>query len=253
MRLGIIFLFLLSMNLYAQFGGEFHNEYKSGFDEEFMAGFEDEFNNQKNFDPLEGYNRFMTNVNDKIYVYGLNPLAKGYKKVTPEPIRQNVKNFFYNLMYPIRVSNNLLQGKFKNAVEETGSFFLNSTLGLCGLFDVAAEEEILRHEEDFGQTLGFYGVPSGFHIVLPLLGPSNLRDFPASFVDGTMSPLNATNALNYELPRNSTQSLYLHGFRTINEYSYKVQSYESMKKNTIDTYIFMKDMYENRREKLINE
>ena len=241
MRQLIIALFCLCVSLQAQ------------VDSDFESGFEDEFSQESDYDPLEGYNRFMTKVNDKIYVYALNPITKGYKEVTPYQFRDRVSDFFHNILYPIRLVNNVLQGKVDGAVVETGRFLVNTTFGVGGLFDAATAQGIKRYDEDFGQTLGYYGVPKGFHIVLPVVGPSNLRDFSASFIDGAISPLNHTNAVNYEIPDNSNESFYLHSGRIVNDYSYKVDNYDLVKKNSVDFYLFMKDMYETKREKMIKE
>ncbi len=219
-----------------------------------MQSFDAEFSEpEEDFDPLQGYNEVMTQINDRIYVYAFNPLARTYKKVMPKRVRGFVNNFFHNIYFPIRFTNNAFQGKAQNCVEETGRFFLNTTLGLGGLFDPASNEGLIRHDEDFGQTLGYYGVGSGFHIVLPVLGPSNLRDFSASFVDGVLSPIGTNDDLNYRIPESDRASGAWQGAKALSDYSYYVDDYEKMKKEAIDLYHFYKNVYEQRRERLIAE
>ena len=127
------------------------------------------------YDPLEGINRAIfgfNNVADKII---LEPTAKGYKKL-PTPVQSGIGNFINNLKLPLVAVNQLLQGQGKNAAESTGRFLVNSTIGIFGLIDVADNLGLEQKEEDFGQTLATWGVGDGFYVVLPLFGPSNLRD-----------------------------------------------------------------------------
>jgi phospholipid-binding lipoprotein MlaA len=227
-------------------------------DEVITNDFSDEFTEQKVevFDPLSGYNRVMTSFNDKAYVYFLNPVAEGYATVVPEVARIGVSNFFDNILFPIRFVNNLLQFKFKNSVEELGRFLMNSTFGILGLMDPATEQlGWEKHNEDFGQTLGFYGVGSGFHIVLPLLGPSNLRDSVALVADGYVSPINyfGNSDLNYKIPNNDEQTIYIATGKVINRTSLTLGQYESLKKDALDLYPFLRDIYEQKREKEIKE
>jgi phospholipid-binding lipoprotein MlaA len=242
----IIFTFILLFNIVV------------ASDEVITNDFSDEFTEQKVevFDPLSGYNRVMTSFNDKAYVYFLNPVAEGYATVVPEVARIGVSNFFDNILFPIRFVNNLLQFKFKNSVEELGRFLMNSTFGILGLMDPATEQlGWEKHNEDFGQTLGFYGVGSGFHIVLPLLGPSNLRDSVALVADGYVSPINyfGNSDLNYKIPNNDEQTIYIATGKVINRTSLTLGQYESLKKDALDLYPFLRDIYEQKREKEIKE
>ena len=129
-------------------------------------------------DPWEPFNRAMFNFNDRLYFGVLKPVAEAYRAIVPEPSRVSVGNFFSNLRSPIRFVNCLLQANVIGAATELFRFMLNITIGLAGLFDAAGSEEIglLRQDEDFGQTLGFYGIGHGFYIVWPFLGPSSPRD-----------------------------------------------------------------------------
>lgn len=216
--------------------------------------FEDEFEDEETelFDPLEGYNRWMTSVNDDIYIYMFNPLSKGYAAVVPKPARVGVSNVFHNLKFPIRFSNNLLQLKFDRSIKEFGRFFINSTVGVLGIFDVAKAGGVEPQEEDFGQTLGHYGVGSGFHIVLPFLGPSNLRDSLGFAVDTAIDPISSAS-LEYQLPQTTIESLGLSTAYYINKNSLHLGEYENLKKDALDLYIFFRDTYEQKRAKAIEQ
>ena len=226
------------------------NNSQSLEDDEFADEFEDE--TKEVFDPLEGYNRMMTNVNDKIYLYAFNPLSEGYAFVMPKPVRVGVSNAFDNLKFPIRFVNNILQLKFDHSIKELGRFMVNSTVGVLGLFDVATKAGIKRYDEDFGQTLGYWGVGSGFHIVLPFLGPSNLRDTLGFAVDTAISPRTDTG-LKYQIPNNNLESLGYASLYYINKNSLHLGEYENLKKDALDVYTFFRDSYEQKRAKEISE
>ncbi len=153
---------------------------------------------------------------------------------------------FSNLVFPVRFVNNVLQLKFDNALEETGRFLINSTFGLLGFFDPAKEElEWKAHNEDF-----FYGVGPGPHVVLPFLGPSNMRDAFSIIPD---SMLNPTSEYFYDLPFDASNGIVLNGVFYINKASLHLGEYESLKKDAIDFYPFMRDLYEQNRINEIKE
>ena len=235
-------------------------------DEEFDDGFEDEFESAEKeiFDPLSGYNTVMTEFNDGFYVYVLDPVARGYEWVMPDLAQRGVKNFFHNLLFPIRFVNNALQLKPINAGEELFRFIINSTVGIFGLWDPAKEWfDLEAHEEDFGQTLGYYGVGGGFHIVLPFLGPSNLRDMFSLYPDMQMDPVYYVENRPYNLPkkegeylgmsRQAVQQSNLLILKTVNQESLRIGQYENLKKDAIELYPFLRDVYEQNRAKLIEE
>ncbi len=141
-------------------------------------------------DPLEGFNRAMYSFNDKFDRYLLKPVAKGYRAITPKPVRKSISNFFGNLHDPGIMLNNLLQGKPGQAASDLGRFLVNSTVGIAGLFDVATRMGMQKHNEDFGQTLAVWGVGDGPYLVLPFFGPSNFRDGPSLIVDWETYPPN---------------------------------------------------------------
>lgn len=130
-------------------------------------------------DPLEGYNRAVFRFNDAVDRSVLKPTATAYKKATPSFVQTGVNNFFGNLSDAWSGVNNLLQGKGEAGMGDVTRFAFNSTFGIFGLLDIASEAGIPKHNEDFGQTLGVWGVPSGPYLMLPLLGPSTVRDTAA--------------------------------------------------------------------------
>lgn len=142
------------------------------------------------YDPLEDWNRGVYAFNDGVDRAVLEPVAKGYRAVTNEPIRGGVSNFLTNLNQPVVFVNTVLQGKPGAAIDTFSRFTVNSTVGLAGIFDVATPLNVPEHREDFGQTLGVWGVPNGPYLVLPLMGSSNLRDVAGFGVDAAFNPLN---------------------------------------------------------------
>ena len=238
------------------------DEEEEGFDDEF----EDEFGaaDKEVFDPLSGYNRVMTDFNDSLYVWVLDPVARGYRWVLPYAARRGVKNFFHNLLFPLRFVNNALQLKIKNTGEEFLRFSINSTIGILGFWDPAKEWfDLEAHEEDFGQTLGYYGVGGGFHVVLPFLGPSNVRDMFSLYPDMQMDPVNYVENRPYNFPKQegeyqgvskqTLQEVDLTLLKIINRESLRIGQYANLKKDAIELYPFLRDVYEQNRAKLIKE
>ncbi len=228
------------------------DDFESGFD----AAFEEEFKVETadEFDPLSDYNRAMTTFNDGLFTNVLFPVARGYRYVVPEPGREAVSKFFNNLHFPVRFVNNLLQLKLLNTGEETLRFVVNSTVGLLGFFDPAeAWLGLEGHEEDFGQTLGHYGVGGGFHIVLPIFGPSNLRDTVGMTVDWYIDPAVYWETRYYNIYANYYEGLGVRSAELLNESSLHIEEYESLKKDAVDLYPFFKNVYRQNREKKISE
>ena len=144
---------------------------------------------EENPDPWERMNRKLFNMNDNLDRRILKPIAKGYKKVMPKPMARAVGNVFGNMDDVGDAVNNLLQGKVKESISDVARVLINSTIGLGGLFDPASRMGLEDHDESFGQTLAKWGVPSGPYIVLPLVGPTTLRDMMGSPVDFELDPL----------------------------------------------------------------
>ena len=225
--------------------------------DESFNDFEDEFTTQDttdSWDPLKIYNVPMTQFNDFIYMYVMGPVARSYRYVAPKPLREGISNVFHNIQFPIRLANNLLQLKFNNALEESARFVINSTYGLAGFIDIAKKDGGLeRHDEDFGQTLGYYGVSNDIHIVLPLFGPSNLRDTIGIVADGFVDPFYYAQERDWNIFENNSAYIFLNTFKIANEYSLHMDEYENIRNGSVDLYILMKSVYEQRRDKLIEE
>lgn len=234
---------LIAMLASLSFAQEFEND---DFSNEFIT-------KQDNFDPLSGYNRSMTSFNHYVYLNLLAPTAKAYGNVVPQTARTGLSNFFDNIIFPIRFVNNLLQLKFTYAFEELGRFTINSTIGILGFMDPATKMQLQQRDEDFGQTLGFYGIEEGFHIVLPFVGPSNLRDSFGLFADGYLNPINDSGSLAYKIPNRPEKTLGIQAVNTINNISLNQGKYEAFTRDAIDLYSLLKDAYNQRREKAIKE
>lgn len=277
-RLLLLCMFVLSLSTFVSADGfdvdePSTSEVSTGdFDDEFSSDFGDDFEDDEDsddfdegfdefdaapaiYDPLEGYNRFMTKVNDDLFMVVLDPIfITGYQAVVPEPARFSIRNFFDNLNYPISLANNLLQLKLEEAGTETLRFIVNSTIGVLGLFDPADDWLGLEsHKEDFGQTLGYWGVGHGFHLVLPILGPSNLRDFSGDLLDFYVNPLYYVEGRNLNLTQNRYQGWGLYGYKEFNKMTLYNKEYKSVRKDALDLYPFLRDAYELRRNKTIKE
>jgi phospholipid-binding lipoprotein MlaA len=159
-------------------------EYDELFDDEFGFGEEAEPN-----DPFERTNRALLNFNRGLSRHVFDPMIRGYRFVVPRPARRAVHRIFRNFKAPATLVNDLLQIRFKDAAQTLGRFVLNTTIGYGGIFDVAIEADWEHHESDFGQTLGRYGVGAGPFLMLPLLGPSTIRDGLGGVVDMFFQPL----------------------------------------------------------------
>jgi len=145
-----------------------------------------------NPDPLEAFNRSVYAFNADFDKALGKPIARGYVNLVPQPIRRSVSNFYFNLWEPNSIINALLQGKFQKAASSTTRFMINSTVGILGLFDVASKLDVPRQEEDFGQTLAVWGVKDGPYLMIPFLGPANLRDtvgFTTEFYTTDLVPI----------------------------------------------------------------
>jgi len=205
--------------------------------------FEDEI-----YDPLEGINRAIfsfNNVADKVI---LEPVAKGYKKL-PSPIQSGLGNFINNLKLPLAALNQLLQGQGKNAAESTGRFLVNSTVGVFGLIDVADNIGLDQKEEDFGQTLATWGVGDGFYIVLPLFGPSNLRDTTGMVMTMVTDPINAYAVSEGEawiVPMRTAAN-------AVDQRSKIIDEVNALRDNSVDYYAAVRSSYyQNRKAAIAN-
>lgn len=217
------------------------DESNFGFDE-----FEAEFESFKVNDPLSGYNKMMTRFNVALYTYALRPIAKGYEFVMPEFARLGIKNFASYINMPIRFLGNVLQLKFKEAGTELKRFGVNTIFGFFGLIDAASKAQIPLHHADFGLVLAHWGVGGGFHFVLPVLGPSNLRDTLSIPVNWYASPI--TYAATYDSSAwINWLSVGITSFVMINEASLSTPTLDEIFYKTPNLYPFLRDAYEKRR------
>ena len=195
-------------------------------------------------DPLEGYNRAMFGINDAVDKAIIKPVATGYKAVMPEFARTGVTNFFSNLGDVWIAINNILQGKIGDGVSDLGRFTINTTVGIVGLFDVASSAGLEKHNEDFGQTLGRWGMGSGAYVVLPFFGPSNVRDgFSRLLVDWHGDPL--------WYVRNIPTRNELIGVRVIDDRANLLDVSRLAEEAALDHYAYVRDAFLQRRRSLI--
>jgi len=197
-------------------------------------------------DPFEQWNRAMFLFNDKLYFWLLKPVSKGYKAVVPTPVRRGVRNFFHNITAPVRMVSALLQGKGRAASAELTGFLINSTVGVLGFGDPAKRwPELSPSEEDLGQTLATYGIGNGFYIVWPILGPSTLRDSVGMVGDWFLDPVWYVEPFEAYLP--------LWAVDNVNDTSFRIGDYESLKEAAIDPYIAIRNVYIQNRKKKVGE
>ena len=194
-------------------------------------------------DRFENLNRKMFYVNDRLDHYALRPAAVTYTTVMPDPLEKGIENFFSNLDEVGNVFNDLFQGKFSQAAHDSGRFLLNTTLGLGGFFDVAKRAGLEKSDgEDFGQTLAVWGVGEGPYLMLPLIGPSTLRDAPSKFVDSITSPFSYVDDVR---ARNAARGVDLLAKR--------VGLLELDNVISGDKYLFVRDVYLQRNRYLVND
>ncbi|MCK5227850.1 MAG: VacJ family lipoprotein [Desulfobulbaceae bacterium] len=199
-------------------------------------------------DPLEPVNRAFFHFNDKLYFWLLKPVAQVYGAVLPEDIRGCIKNAFHNLMAPVRIVNNLLQGKFAASGTEMSRFLINSTAGVYGLGDPAKEEFGLEtKDEDLGQTLGVYGLGGGIYICWPFLGPSNVRDTIGFVGDSFLNPT------SYLSGGNTSSTVAINAGKQVNATSLSIGDYEDFKEAAYDPYVALRDGYEQHRNSRIKD
>ena len=198
-------------------------------------------------DPFFSFNRTMYNFNEALYDVVLEPIVKFYVKYVHEDVRIAIRNLFRNALSPARFVNSLLQGKLEKAGRVLSRTVLNTVFGWGGMLDVAGQEfKIKPVNEDFGQTLGFYGIPSGPYIVLPFLGPSTARDATGRLVDSFMSPAVIFSP-------GLIGGFILSGSEMINETSFNLEGKRQLEAGAIDQYESIRDFYHQYREGLVRK
>lgn len=192
-------------------------------------------------DPWQGFNRKVYAFNKKVDTWFFKPVAKGYRAVTPQPVDDAITRFFLNLTEPLHMVNDGLQGKFKAAGQDIGRLTVNTVTSL-GFADVATGLGLPRHEEDFGQTAGRWGVKSGPYVVLPFMGPSTLRDAAMMPLDGLLNPRNLVE------PPEANAALFV-----LDKVDFRADLIPFEKVMEGDEYLFLRDLYLQRREFLVQD
>lgn len=191
-------------------------------------------------DPLEVPNRMFFAFNEALDFMVIRPVAVTYRYVVPLGVRNTVRNFLRNLGSPVTLANDLLQGNLERAEVTFTRFFINSTIGMLGLFDIAADTGYPYHDEDFGQTIGTYGAGEGFYLVLPVLGPSSLRDGSGRVVDMFLDPLTYLAPQEFNLGRSAAAGV---DFRSRN-----IDELDQLKADSLDFYARIRSLYRQHRE-----
>ena len=205
------------------------------------------------YDPFESVNRFTFKFNDFVFSNSIQPLVNVYSAITPDPVEEGASNFFHNLRYPVRLASNLLQCRFKGAWVETGRFAINSTVGIMGILTPADDYEGFApiKSEDVGQVFGAWGIGEGPYLVLPFLGPSNLRDLAGFFGDRAVNPLkepfSAVDDWKWEW------QLALSGTGYIARSPQIIDRYQQLKGSSIDPYSSLKNGYAQYRRGAVAE
>jgi phospholipid-binding lipoprotein MlaA len=217
------------------------------------------------YDPWEPFNTKMFEFNRQMDRFVLKPVAKGYDFIVPDLVQVGISNMFYNLRFGPRFLNNVFQGKLKGAGIEMGRFLLNSTVGIAGFFDLAKKIDLVTPEEDFGQTLGFYGVKPGPYLVLPFMPPFTIRDFTGYVGDIFLNPINWLVAPIIEV--DGVPSVIAHKNRTtttivqfstrvgeiVNERSRNLEKFQGVEEATLDLYTAVRNAYLQTRARMIKE
>ena len=202
-------------------------------------------------DPFESYNRSIYQFNDSLDTYLLKPVAQGYDAITPNPIQKSVSNFFSNLDDIIVLVNDLFQLKFSQAASDTGRIIINSSIGLFGLIDWASDIGLEKHHEDFGQTLGYWGVPSGPYFILPFIGPASIRDTSGLVVDSTyFDPVYKELHEDFPPPKreNEAAALGMTVLKTIDIRAKLLKAEKILDEAALDRYIFIREAYLQQRQ-----
>ncbi len=198
----------------------------------------------KENDPFEKMNRGILEFNLDVDRVILKPVAKSWRKIAPTPVRRGIGNFFSNLWEPMTIVNDLLQGKAGQATNDTLRFLVNTTVGVLGIFDVASKLDLPGHKEDFGQTLAVWGVPAGPYLVLPFLGPGNLRD-----TIGLVPQFAYSDAVGY---MDSPDRFYVSGVRTVDTRS-RLLDADRLLEVQPDPYLFLRETWRQSRANLIHD
>ena len=196
-------------------------------------------------DPIEGFNRAMFAFNEGLDTAIIKPVATGYDSVLPSPIRTGVTNFFSNIEDLFIGVNNLLQGKVPQAFSDLGRVVINTTVGLLGVIDFATDAGLEKHDEDFGQTFGRWGVGNGAYVVVPLFGPRTARDTVGLILDSAVDPVREHK------PRGTRNAALV--LRVVNNRANLLPADKVVEEAALDKYSYVRDAYLQRRRSLIHD
>ena len=196
-------------------------------------------------DPFERFNRSVYSFNETVDKYALKPVAKGYKTITPGSIDKAITNFFRNLDDIVVIANDLLQFNITQAASDFSRFIINTTVGIAGLMDIATDFDLKKHNEDFGQTLGVWGVSEGPYLVLPFIGASNVRDGAGFLVDTTQLDVTATQL-------EGRDEIYVLGVKYIDIRADLLKATNILDEIAPDRYAFIRDAWVQRRKHLVS-
>ena len=242
MKLFFQFAFLLLLFFFNKAALSESSDNVTTYPGDFKTGtFEDEI-----YDPIEPFNRAMFSFNNLADKIVLEPAAKGYRKL-PSPVQSGISNFLSNLRMPLVILNQFLQGQGGNAIESTGRFVVNSTAGILGLIDVADKVGLEEKHEDFGQTLATWGVGDGFYIVLPIFGPSNVRDAGGMALTFVTDPINA-----YAVSEGEAWLVPLRtSINAVDQRSKIIDEVNALRNNSVDYYAAVRSSYYQNRNAAI--
>jgi phospholipid-binding lipoprotein MlaA len=197
-------------------------------------------------DPWEGFNRGLFGVHKTIDEAVLEPVARGYRAITPAPVRGGVRNVLRNLRGPVIFTNDVLQGEFNRAGTTAGRFVINTTIGIAGIFDPATSMGLERHDEDFGQTLAVWGVNSGPYIFVPLMGPSTVRDSAGQLIDVVFDPLTWAEFDDVDTVRAARTVI-----AGVAERESLIEQIDALESGALDDYVAYRSGYQLARESAI--
>lgn len=204
-------------------------------------------------DPYENWNRKVQNFNDKVDNYVMKPVAKGYNWITPRFVNQGVSNFFSNLDDIGVSANDLFQGKFNQSTQDSARFLVNTTVGVAGLVDVGSQVNLPKHNEDFDQTLGYWGVGSGPYLVLPFFGPSSVRGVAGLLGDAAMNPISYSGVYLHPGYWASAVSGGLGLVKAVDARADNLATEKVATEAAVDRYDFFKNAYLQQRDYLIKD
>ena len=202
-------------------------------------------------DPYEKFNRHVFRFNQDVDQILLKPVAETYKTFVPVPLNKGITNFFSNVNEIVVVANDLLQLKFEQAFSDAGRFFVNTTIGVLGLFDVADKTGLPKHDEDFGQTLGYWGFDPGPYLVLPFFGPSSMRDVLGRGLDTFLDP--RVYYANSERKDVQDFVIFTNVLRATDIRADLLGVEEILDTAALDSYTYIRDAYLQRREYLVHD